>query len=173
MATPIAAAKTTADSRIAKSCRPFVFQSYLLRNTRFYSYFTIPLRIRKDKVPFSDTLSSDQTEAKWLFLREYAPLASSCPGILALFNDTLGQINQASGQVSSGASQIFDSSQALVQGATEQASSVEKPTASILEISAQVRQNSAHATNASEKHSGQAPTVKELVGKFKLNKRVL
>ncbi|WP_444643079.1 methyl-accepting chemotaxis protein [Caproiciproducens sp. R1] len=80
---------------------------------------------------------------------DYADLKDSCLGILASFNDTLGQINQASEQVSSGASQISDSSQALAQGATEQASSVEELAASISEISAQVQQNAAHATDAS------------------------
>ncbi len=80
---------------------------------------------------------------------DYADLKDSCLGILASFNNTLSQINQASGQVSSGASQISDSSQALAQGATEQASSVEELAASISEISAQVQQNAAHATDAS------------------------
>jgi Methyl-accepting chemotaxis protein len=80
---------------------------------------------------------------------DYADLKDSCLGILASFNDTLGQINQTSEQVSSGASQITDSSQALAQGATEQASSVEELAASISEISTQVQQNAAHATDAS------------------------
>jgi methyl-accepting chemotaxis protein len=65
-------------------------------------------------------------------------------------NDILGQVATAADQVASGARQVSDSSQALSQGATEQASSLEQITASMTEMSGQTKQNAENATQANQ-----------------------
>lgn len=65
-------------------------------------------------------------------------------------NEVLTNIDNASEQVAAGAKQVSISSQALSQGSTEQAGSLEEITASITEIAAQTKQNASHANRANE-----------------------
>ena len=64
-------------------------------------------------------------------------------------NEVLSNIKVASDQVAAGAQQISDTSMSLSQGATEQASSVEELSASIIEISEQVKLTAGNAQSAS------------------------
>lgn len=64
-------------------------------------------------------------------------------------NEVLSNIKVASDQVAAGAQQISDTSMSLSQGATEQASSVEELSASIVEISEQVKLTAGNAQSAS------------------------
>jgi methyl-accepting chemotaxis protein len=60
----------------------------------------------------------------------------------------MAQIQQASNQIASGSGQVADSSQALSQGATESASSMEQITASMHDLESKTRSNADHAVQA-------------------------
>ncbi len=65
-------------------------------------------------------------------------------------NRVISQVNLASGQVAVAAGQVSDASQALSQGATEQASSLEQITSSMAEMAAQTRMNADNAAQADQ-----------------------
>ncbi|SHI07520.1 methyl-accepting chemotaxis protein [Sporobacter termitidis DSM 10068] len=75
-------------------------------------------------------------------------LGKSIVELLEKLNTTVKTIMASADQVASGAVTVSDSSQALSQGATEQASSVEELTAALLEISEQIRRNVEHTEKA-------------------------
>ncbi|KNY25716.1 methyl-accepting chemotaxis protein [Pseudobacteroides cellulosolvens] len=81
---------------------------------------------------------------------EYAKIKNDLNFTLKSFNDVLNDINIAAIQVASGSRQISDSAQALSQGSTEQASSIEELTASMDEIASQTKQNAVNANQANE-----------------------
>lgn len=68
--------------------------------------------------------------------------------IIETLNRLLGEIRIAAEQVNLGANQVSDGSQALAQGATEQASSIQELTASIAEIADQTKNNAIDANHA-------------------------
>ena len=63
--------------------------------------------------------------------------------------DLVTAANESAEQVASGSAQVSDSSQALSQGATEQASSLEEITSSLAQIDSQTRDNAENAKQAS------------------------
>ncbi|MDH5299383.1 MAG: methyl-accepting chemotaxis protein [Desulfobulbaceae bacterium] len=75
-------------------------------------------------------------------------------------NQIIGEINVATDQVTSGASQVSDSSQALSQGATEQAASLEQITSSMTEMGSQTKLNAENASQANQL-AGQTRTAAE------------
>lgn len=81
---------------------------------------------------------------------EYARIKNDLNTTIASFNEVLNEINGSAAQVASGSRQISDSAQALSQGSTEQASSIEELTASVEEIAAQTKQNAANADQANK-----------------------
>ena len=74
------------------------------------------------------------------------PLAKANAGL----NKVMGQILVAGDQIASGSSQVSDSSQALSQGATEQAGSLEEITASMSEMASQTKQSTEKAAQANQ-----------------------
>lgn len=84
------------------------------------------------------------------YLGDFVEIKNSLNMIVLSFNDILSEFNNASEQVASGARNVSDSSQALSQGASEQAATVEEITAAITEIAAQTKQNAANAGLANE-----------------------
>ena len=82
---------------------------------------------------------SVDSKAKELYVGEFAQLATSMYQIIDKLSSVLGQINQSA-----------SGSQALSQGATEQASSVEELAATINEISNQVKSNAENAHNVNK-----------------------
>ncbi len=64
-------------------------------------------------------------------------------------NDILGNVDIAVEQIDSGSGQVSDSSQALSQGATESASSLEEITSFMQVMASQTKQNAENATQAS------------------------
>ncbi|MEY8356849.1 methyl-accepting chemotaxis protein [Lachnospiraceae bacterium 54-53] len=82
------------------------------------------------------------------YVGAYQYILEAMRNIRLNLSDTLLEIDRASEQVSTGASQVSGASQALSQGATEQASSVEELSATITEISERVKQNAANASEA-------------------------
>ncbi len=81
---------------------------------------------------------------------DFAEIKNSLNNIIKSLNEVLSDMNNASAQVASGSRQVSDSAQALSQGSTEQASSIEQLTASMEEISTQTRLNATNATQANE-----------------------
>lgn len=65
-------------------------------------------------------------------------------------NNVMAQVQVAGEQIASGANEVSDSSQALSQGATESASSLEEISASMHELSSQTKSSADGATQASK-----------------------
>jgi len=62
--------------------------------------------------------------------------------------EIIGQVKFAGDQIASGSAQVSDSSQALSQGATEQATSLEELNSSLVEMAAQTKTNAENASQA-------------------------
>ncbi|MFZ2540011.1 MAG: methyl-accepting chemotaxis protein [Oscillospiraceae bacterium] len=82
------------------------------------------------------------------YIGDYASIKDSMEKIITSLNHTMIEIKDSSEQVSGGSDQVACSSQALSQGATEQASSLEELSATIMEISEQVKNNAHNAALA-------------------------
>ncbi|MBP2632750.1 MAG: methyl-accepting chemotaxis protein signaling domain protein [Firmicutes bacterium] len=70
--------------------------------------------------------------------------------IIKSFNEVFSEINSAADQVAAGSLQVSDGSQALSQGATEQASSIEQLTVSIGQVAGQTKDNAVNADKANQ-----------------------
>lgn len=81
---------------------------------------------------------------------DFIEIKDSLNNISISLSQALGEINQAADQVASGSRQVSDASQALSQGSTEQAGTLEELTASITEIANQTKQNAISAGQANE-----------------------
>lgn len=75
-------------------------------------------------------------------------LKNNMNSMTATLNRALGQVMQAISLVNSGANQITDASEALSQGATTQASSLQEITSSLEQIASQTKTNAENATQA-------------------------
>ncbi|WP_169727696.1 methyl-accepting chemotaxis protein [Acetobacterium malicum] len=76
---------------------------------------------------------------------KFSEMSQSINTIIPSLNEILQDIHIAAEQVNACASQVSDGSQALAQGATEQASSIQELTASIAEIANQTKNNAIDA----------------------------
>ncbi len=77
-------------------------------------------------------------------------LGLALKSMLEGLREMVGNIQLAGEQISTGSSQVSDASQALSQGATESASSLEEVTASMNMMAAQVRTNAENASTANQ-----------------------
>lgn len=93
------------------------------------------------------------------YVGEFSSMVKSLNHINNKLTDTLQSINRASDQVSSGAGQVSIAAQGLSQGATEQAAAVEELSATVIQISSQVKNN---AQNAQEADSLSAKSQSEI-----------
>ena len=84
------------------------------------------------------------------YLGDFIDIKDSLNKIIRSLNQILGEINVAAEQVAVGSRQVSDSSQALSQGSTEQASSIQELTASMNEIADQTKKNAVNANLANE-----------------------
>jgi methyl-accepting chemotaxis protein len=84
------------------------------------------------------------------FAGDFNMLKVSVNRISQSLNAVLSDINTAAEQVAAGTRQVSGGSQAISQGATEQAASIEELTASIASISNQTKQNAVNANNSRE-----------------------
>jgi methyl-accepting chemotaxis protein len=91
-----------------------------------------------------DIIISDDFEGNFVEIRD------SLVNIIESLNEMMGEINEAANQVATGSVQVSDGSQALSQGSTEQASSLEELTASIHEIAEQTKRNALNANETDE-----------------------
>lgn len=79
---------------------------------------------------------------------DFREISDSFKVIVEFLNDTLKNIETVSRQVASGSRQVSDSSEALSNGASMQAGSIEEITAAITEITVQTEGNAASASKA-------------------------
>ena len=85
------------------------------------------------------------------FRGDFSAIKMSLNDINMQLSTTLYDIDAVSAQVESGAIQISDSGQALAQGTTEQASSIQELTASIEEVADETKHNAIRANEANER----------------------
>jgi len=85
------------------------------------------------------------------FMGDFADVQNSIEELVESLNGTLSQIDEAANRVASGSGQVSAGAQALAQGSTEQASSVQELAATINDISTQIKQNAESAVGASGK----------------------
>ena len=104
------------------------------------------IKVNLAKVAQGDLNIRSQTDFKGDFIE----LRDSILQIVDSFNDALVLIDQASKQITIGSSQVSSSAQALAQGASEQASTVEELTVAIDKISSDIRTSAEHAVNVGQ-----------------------
>ena len=104
------------------------------------------------------------------FRGDFAAIKNSLNDINVQLSTTLSDIDGVSAQVEAGAIQISDSGQALAQGTTEQASSIQELTASIEEVADETKANAVRANEANQR----AMAVREnaAVGNRQMSKMV-
>lgn len=84
------------------------------------------------------------------YVGDFQQIKASLVNIVESFNMTFAEINTASDQVSDGAQEVSKSAQALSQGATEQAGSIEEITAAMTELGQKTKDNASSASRAKE-----------------------
>jgi methyl-accepting chemotaxis protein len=84
------------------------------------------------------------------YLGSYAIIKNSVNDTIQSLNETLGRINNAADEVAAGSKQVSFASQALAQGATEQASSMEELNASMNAVADQTKENALSANQANQ-----------------------
>lgn len=86
-----------------------------------------------------------------MYLGEFENIQTSINEFILTMSGALSDITTASDQVLSGSEQVSDAAQSLAQGATVQSSSVEEISATMSNVSEQVKQNAFNANEASKK----------------------
>ncbi|MCI9575217.1 MAG: HAMP domain-containing protein [Clostridiales bacterium] len=114
----------------------------------------------------SDSLSAishgDLTPKEHIeYIGDFIPIQKSLEIILHDLNETMCNIQDAAEQVNVSSAHLSNSSQALAQGATEQASEVEKLNMTLHTVSEQIQQNAENATTT----SAETNRVGEQIGK--------
>ncbi|MBI4857499.1 MAG: HAMP domain-containing protein [Acetobacterium woodii] len=84
------------------------------------------------------------------YLGDFQAIKIALNEITNNLSTTMSDIYEAAGQVEAGAIQISDGGQALSQGTTEQASSIQELTASMEEVAGETMRNAKNANNANE-----------------------
>lgn len=84
------------------------------------------------------------------YVGEFAGIKNAINNIIDKFNNVIGEITSATDQVAAGARQISESSMSLAQGATEQASSVEELTATVMSVNEKTQQNAEDSKRAAD-----------------------
>ena len=88
---------------------------------------------------------------------DHDQLGHALKSMLDGLREIVGNVQIAGEQIATGAGQVSDASQALSQGATESASSLEEVTASMNQMTGQVRTNAENASTANQlSHDSQA-----------------
>jgi len=87
-------------------------------------------------------------DVKQDYVGDFQQIKSSLINIVDSFNQTFGDINSAADQVADGSQEVSKSAQALSQGATEQAGSIEEITAAMEELGEKTKDNADSASRA-------------------------
>lgn len=107
-------------------------------------------------------------ESSALYEKDFQPLQLCTFKIIESLNKTLSQINESSSQVAEGSEQISSVSQTLAEGATDQSSSVQQLSASIFEVTEQVKKNADNALNAKKLSTNAADILENNNNKMNL-----
>ena len=94
-------------------------------------------KMAEGNLAFTISLKDDQDVVRGALVRTAADL-----------NALMEQIDMATDQMASGAGQVTDSSQSLSQGATEQATSLEEVSSSLMQMASQTKTNAENANQA-------------------------
>jgi len=103
-----------------------------------------------DKVELAKTIASGDLTAEVHLASDKDEFGKALQEMVAGLGSLVSEVNGASTQIVSGSMQVSDVSQALSQGATEQAASLQEITSSMTEIASQTRQNADNATVANQ-----------------------
>ncbi len=82
------------------------------------------------------------------YVGDFQQIKASLLNIISSFNETFSEINSAADQVSDGSQEVSKSAQALSQGATEQAGSIQEITAAMTELGEKTKNNADSAGRA-------------------------
>ncbi len=120
-------------------------QDELGRIGRAFSELTDYLR---EKVAAARAIADGDLTTQVRLKSQQDALSAALRDMVRDLGGLIGQINETSDQVVSGADQVSAASQALSQGATEQAASLEEIASSVTQISSQTRTNAENAGQA-------------------------
>lgn len=95
------------------------------------------------------------------YLGDFIPMHEATLKIIDSLNDALSSIEQSSNEVANGSEQVSSASQALAQGSTEQASSIQDLSDSIADISNKVKANAKNTEDANTISSDVVKEIKE------------
>ncbi len=103
-----------------------------------------------DKVELAKTIASGDLTPEVHLASQHDEFGKALQEMVAGLGSLISEVNGASSQIVSGSMQVSDVSQALSQGATEQAASLQEITSSMTQIASQTRQNADNATVANQ-----------------------
>ncbi|MGE4291749.1 MAG: methyl-accepting chemotaxis protein [Desulfovibrio sp.] len=103
----------------------------------------------EDKAQLAQAIASNDLTAEVEIASEKDVLGKALRQMSRNLNGVLGSVLQSALEVDSGAGQVSAASEALSQGATEQAASLEQITSSLTQVSSQTRENAENASRAS------------------------
>jgi methyl-accepting chemotaxis protein len=98
----------------------------------------------------SDAIADGDLTVRVRLASERDQLGLALDRMVRTLKEIIGRIDTAAAQVDSGAREVADSSQALSQGATEQAASLEQISSSMAQIGSQSETNAVNAAEASK-----------------------
>jgi methyl-accepting chemotaxis protein len=102
------------------------------------------------KAKLAQAIASNDMTAEVEIASEKDVLGKALRQMSRNLNRVLGSVLQSALEVDSGAGQVSAASEALSQGATEQAASLEQITSSLTQVSSQTRENAENASRASK-----------------------
>jgi len=110
--------------------------------------FRMMLKVQKERAALTDRIAAGDMTIEIAALSEVDRFGISLRNMVRNILKTLTEVHRSADQVASGTNEINSASQALSQGATEQASSLEEITSSMAEIRSQTKTNAENATQA-------------------------
>ena len=102
----------------------------------------------RQMVKSAELIAAGDLTAQVVPLSDRDALGHALKNMVEKLAETMAEINLSSSNVAAGAGQMNSTSQAMSQGATEQASSLEEISSSMNEIASQTRHNAENATQA-------------------------
>ncbi|MDH3392419.1 MAG: methyl-accepting chemotaxis protein [Desulfobulbaceae bacterium] len=104
----------------------------------------------KERAELANTIANGDLTSDVRLNSEADVLGQALRTMSVKLNQIINDVNSATEQIAAGSGQVSDSSQALSQGATEQAASLEEITSSMTEMGSQTKLNAENATQANQ-----------------------
>ena len=102
----------------------------------------------QDKSKVAQEIAEGNLNVKVPLASDRDTLGKALQTMVNNLNEVLGEVDVAGGSIAAGSSQVSSSSQALAQGATQQAASLEEISSSLTELTSQVNLNAESADQA-------------------------